>query len=309
MNALDLPENQNLYELEAKIGEGTFASVYICKQTNGEFYACKKFHLSMLKLQKLDQYIYNEIKILKEIKSGHPNILNLVDYYYEKHYLYLITELLRGGELLDRLHVIDHFDEGHVKLIIKQVVSGLVYLHSNYIVHRDIKPENIVFRYKDRLEVVLVDFGLATHVDPLERPTLMSPAGSKGFVAPEILLAEPYNDAVDMWSIGVTTYFILCGHTPFENLESDEGNDEHLRIMSGNYRFNKGDWQVISLEAKEFIKKLLCVDPTKRYTAKQALADLWFSKVETLGRSPQDIHVYNTHLGSKSITNNTVSYV
>eukprot|EP00834_Sanchytrium_tribonematis_P004756 NODE_252_length_11723_cov_1.965933.p5 type:complete len:330 gc:universal NODE_252_length_11723_cov_1.965933:2027-3016(+) len=291
MESFDFPENPHQYEIENKIGEGTFASVYICKHSSGMKYAAKKMHWSMLKLQKLDKYIYNEIHIMKEISRGHSNLLQLIDYYYEQHYLYLIMELLEGGELMDKLLELQHFDEGHAKLIFKQVLSGVSYLHDHCIVHRDIKPENIVFRYKDKLDVVLVDFGLAVHLDPLERPTLSSPAGSKGFVAPEILLGDPYNEAVDLWSIGVTTYFVLCGYTPFENLEKDEGLDEHLRIMSGNYRFNKGDWDSVSLEAKDFIRHLLCVDPEKRLTAKQAMKHHWLANVSTLGRETTEATV------------------
>ena len=308
-NGFELPENPHQYTIENKIGEGTFASVYTCQHKSGMKYAVKKFHLSMLKLQKLDKYIYNEIAIMKEISRGHPNVIHLIDYYYEQHYLYVIMELLQGGELFDKLLQLNHFDEGHAKLIIKQVLNGVAYLHDNYIVHRDIKPENIVFRFQDKLDIVLVDFGLAVHLDPLDRPNLYSPAGSKGFVAPEILLGQPYNEKVDVWSIGVTTYFILCGYTPFENLEQDEGLDEHLRIMSGNYRFNK-DWNAISNESKEFIKRLLTVDAVKRSSAKEALQDPWLYQVQTLGRRQSEVGVILfAYLGTQFIAEYSFPFI
>eukprot|EP00835_Amoeboradix_gromovi_P000262 NODE_9_length_47730_cov_0.323718.p13 type:complete len:309 gc:universal NODE_9_length_47730_cov_0.323718:30127-29201(-) len=288
-NGFILPLNKHQYQIENKVGEGTFASVYACRHTSGALYACKKFHLSMLKLQKLDRYVYNEIAIMNQL--NHPNVIHLIDYYYEEHFLYVIMDLLNGGELMDKLIKLKHFDEGHAQIIIKQLLRALSYLHGKHIVHRDIKPENVVFVHKDKLDLVLVDFGLAAHIDPLDRPSLLSPAGSKGFVAPEILLGEPYNQSVDMWSIGVTAYFILCGYTPFENLEKDEGLDEHLRIMSGNYRFNKGDWNSISAEAKDFIKHLLIVDPLKRLSADEALSHPWLNNVMTLGRKPAEIGV------------------
>lgn len=145
-------------------------------------------------------------------------------------------------------------------------------MHDQGVVHRDLKPENLLYYNPDEdSKIMISDFGLSK----MEDSGIMATAcGTPGYVAPEVLAQKPYGKAVDVWSIGVISYILLCGYPPFY----DE-NDANLfaQILKGEFEFDSPYWDDISDSAKDFIHKLMCVNVEERYSCKQALAHPWIS--------------------------------
>lgn len=137
--------------------------------------------------------------------------------------------------------------------------------------HRDLKPENILFKTRDPVSpIVIADFGIAKHLEPDEEITSM--AGSFGYAAPEVLLGKPHSYPVDLWSTGVIAYTLLCGYSPFR---SDDKAELIRETTRGKVTFHDRFWKHVSEPAKDFIRKLLVVDPKQRLTAAQALQHPW----------------------------------
>ena len=158
---------------------------------------------------------------------------------------------------------------------IRAVLSAIQYLHHHNIVHRDIKPENILYRTKaEDANVVLVDFGIAAHMKD-DNEVLTSVCGSFGYAAPEILAKKGHGKAVDMWSLGVITYTMLCGYTPFR---SDDAAALAAETQRGKVEFHDRYWKNVSNEAKDFVKACLTVDPKKRLTADQGMSHPWLTE-------------------------------
>lgn len=241
--------------------------------------------------------IRREVAFLQEV--DHPNIISLYDVYEENDLVHIVTELCNGGELFDKIVTkaklskmqasmddIDGervstlpscFDEKSAARIIRSMLSAVSYLHQRDIVHRDIKPENILFTEKDNEHstVKLIDFGLSIRHPPQCKP-LTSKVGTSYYMSPE-LLDGSYDRGTDMWSVGVLTYVLLTGRPPFNGPTNDI---IFHKIRHGRFR-NDGCsyWDVLSEEAKDFVRCLLVMDPKKRWTADMALGHPWFKMV------------------------------
>lgn len=201
----------------------------------------------------------------------HPNIIKLYDMYSNSTKLYLIMELVNGGELFDRIVDKGSYTEQDAAQLISKICMAVKYLHSKDIVHRDLKPENLLYASADDdAEIKLADFGLSAVAKGND--TLRTACGTPGYVAPEVLRNKGYSKAVDMWSVGVITYILLCGFPPFY-----EENTAKLfeTIMSASYDFPSPYWDDISEDAKNLIRRLLVVNPAERLTAEQVLQDNW----------------------------------
>ncbi|XP_071520353.1 calcium/calmodulin-dependent protein kinase type 1 isoform X1 [Panulirus ornatus] len=179
-------------------------------------------------------------------------------------------ELVTGGELFDRIVEKGSYTEKDAADLIRQVLEAVDYMHDQGVVHRDLKPENLLYFSQDEdSKIMISDFGLSK----MEDSGIMATAcGTPGYVAPEVLAQKPYGKAVDVWSIGVIAYILLCGYPPFY----DE-NDANLfaQILKGEFEFDSPYWDEISDSAKDFIRQLMCVDVEKRYTCKQSLRHPW----------------------------------
>jgi len=201
---------------------------------------------------------------------------------YQVGQLYMVAKLsaseTKGGEGVEVL-VNEPFEnaelgkgqytEKDAAAIVAKILSAVDYLHNTGIAHRDLKPENLLLRNADT-DVVLSDFGLSKIMG---EETMMSTAcGTPYYVAPEVLSASGYDREVDLWSIGVITYLLLCGFPPFYGESLPEVFEQ---IMKAEFDFPDPYWTEISKEAKDFISKLLVVDAKKRLTAVQALQHPW----------------------------------
>ncbi|XP_048469891.1 calcium/calmodulin-dependent protein kinase type IV-like [Rhincodon typus] len=146
------------------------------------------------------------------------------------------------------------------------------YLHENGVVHRDLKPENLLYAdLSSEAPLKIADFGLSKILN--EQVTMKTVCGTPGYCAPEILRGCTYGPEVDMWSVGVITYILLCGFEPFFDARGDQYM--YSRILNCDYEFVSPWWDDVSLNAKDLVRKLIVQDPQKRLTVHQALQHPW----------------------------------
>ncbi|KAJ2907060.1 putative calcium calmodulin-dependent protein kinase protein [Zalerion maritima] len=219
-----------------------------------------------------ERMVYDELDMLQRLK--HDNIVRFVDWFESRDKYYIVTELATGGELFDRICEQGKFTEKDASQTIRQVLDAVNYLHDNNVVHRDLKPENLLYRTKKPdSDLVLADFGIAKMLDSQDE-VLTTMAGSFGYAAPEVMLKKGHGKPVDMWSMGVITYTLLCGYSPFrsENLQ-----DLIEECSSANVVFHERYWKDVSGDAKDFIMGLLNPNPDKRWSSKEALGHVWLT--------------------------------
>ncbi|GAB6027266.1 Serine/threonine-protein kinase dclk1 [Chamberlinius hualienensis] len=259
------------YEVGRIIGDGNFAVVRECvEKASGKEFALKIIDKD--KCRGKEHMIESEVSILRCVK--HPNIVLLVEEYNFENELYLVMELVKGGDLFDHIASTNKHTERDASSMVYDLSSALKYLHMRNIVHRDIKPENLlVLEGPDGSKTLkLGDFGLAVEY----KVPLFTVCGTPTYVAPEILAESGYGPKVDVWAAGVITYILLCGFPPFV---SQTNNQEELfdLILSGQYEFTSPYWDDISNSAKELITHMLQVDPDNRFSAAQVLSHPWVS--------------------------------
>ncbi|OTA03253.1 Calcium/calmodulin-dependent protein kinase [Trichoderma parareesei] len=219
-----------------------------------------------------EQMVYDELNLLQRLK--HPHIVKFVDWFESRDKFYIVTQLATGGELFDRICDQGKFTEKDASQTIKQVLDAVTYLHQNNVVHRDLKPENLIYVTQDPdSDLVLADFGIAKTLDSKDE-TLKTMAGSFGYAAPEVMAKQGHGKPVDMWSLGVITYTLLCGYSPFRSENLQDLLDECTR---GSVVFHERYWKDVSADAKDFINCLIVPDPNSRWTAEQALGHIWLS--------------------------------
>ncbi|XP_016044407.2 death-associated protein kinase 3 [Erinaceus europaeus] len=281
------------YEMGEELGSGQFAIVRKCRQQGSgrEFAAkfIKKRRLSSSRRGVSRQEIEREVDILRELR--HPNIITLHDVFENKTDVVLILELVSGGELFDFLAEKESLTEDEATQFLKQILDGVHYLHSKRIAHFDLKPENIMLLDKDvpNPRIKLIDFGIAHKIEAGNE--FKNIFGTPEFVAPEIVNYEPLGLEADMWSIGVITYILLSGASPFLG----ETKQETLTNISAvNYDFDDEYFSSTSELAKDFIRRLLVKDPKKRMTITQSLEHSWIKAIrrrtvrrEESGRRPE----------------------
>ncbi|XP_045907607.1 death-associated protein kinase 3 [Micropterus dolomieu] len=267
------------YEMGEELGSGQFAIVRKCKEkSSGVEYAAKfikKRRLSSSRRGVSREEIEREVNILREIQ--HSNIITLHDIFENKTDVILILELVSGGELFDFLAEKESLTEEEATQFLKQILDGVQYLHSKRIAHFDLKPENIMLLDKNvpNPRIKLIDFGIAHQIK--EGNEFKNIFGTPEFVAPEIVNYEPLGLEADMWSIGVITYILLSGASPFLG----ETKQETLTNISAvNYDFDEEYFSNTSELAKDFIRRLLVKDPKKRMTIDDSLEHPWI-KVST----------------------------
>ncbi|KAL8994432.1 MAG: hypothetical protein Q9188_007066 [Gyalolechia gomerana] len=258
------------YKTGKTLGAGSYSVVKECVHIEtGRYYAAKVINKRMMAGR--EHMVRNEIAVLKKVSMGHQNILTLVDYFETMNNLYLVTDLALGGELFDRICRKGSYYETDAADLIRATLSAVAYLHDHGIVHRDLKPENLLFRTpEDNADLLIADFGLSRIMDEEAFHVLTTTCGTPGYMAPEIFKKTGHGKPVDVWAIGVITYFLLCGYTPFDR---DSNLEEMQAILIADYSFTPLEyWRGVSLPARDFIKKCLTIDPQQRMTSHQALS-------------------------------------
>lgn len=277
---------EQLYDWEGVIGSGKFATVYKCisKQTQEELAVklLEKQHMSLHE----KELLRTEIAILRLVE--HENVVKLVDVLENERYIFIVTELVSGGELFDLIVGRSRFTEKEAFILLSQLLNGIEYLHSAGIMHRDIKPENILLQWDkktskskfltEETKVKLTDFGLSQLVFPDQM--LDMPCGTVSYVAPEVLANKGYNVSADLWSIGVIMYLVLSGKLPFDSEESSE-----IKELIADYDTKEIDifqdpvWKTLDDGLVDLIGILLNSEPMKRKTAQELRTHPWLQKM------------------------------
>ena len=272
------------YEVKQKIGKGKFGLVKsgINKETKKpvaiKIMAKKNMDKSDMELAKV------EIDILKI--AQHPNIIKLYDVFENENYIYIIMEYCSGGDLLSYFEYHEYeLPEAKVCEIVHKLSMAVYYLHSYGIVHRDLKPENILMTdLSSSADMRLLDFGLSKIVGNDEKCT--EPYGTLSFVAPEVLQGKPYDKSVDLWSIGIITFLLLCGYLPFDDKHSER--EIARQTIQDPVPYENKIWSKLSPEAKTFVDGLLQKKPEKRYTIKEVLEHPWIKKMDKVPEKRSD---------------------
>ncbi|XVF56314.1 hypothetical protein PTKIN_Ptkin06aG0108900 [Pterospermum kingtungense] len=290
------------YELGEEVGRGHFGYTCSAKAKKGSHkgheVAVKVIPKSKMTTAIAIEDVRREVKILRAL-TGHKNLVQFYDAYEDDDNVYIVMELCKGGELLDRiLSRGGKYSEEDAKAVMVQILSVVAFCHLQGVVHRDLKPENFLFTTKDENSPLkAIDFGLSDYVKPDER--LNDIVGSAYYVAPEVL-HRSYGTEADMWSIGVIAYILLCGSRPF-----------WARTESGIFRavlkadpcFDEAPWPSLSPEAIDFVKRLLNKDYRKRLTAAQALSHPWLENNHEIKIPPDMIvcRLVKAYIGSSAL--------
>lgn len=261
------------------LGTGVSGTVrLITHKVTGMEYAVKCLDLGLIESEEGLERLRDEIYIMCQL--DHPNIVRLEQVYESETEIYLVQELCMGGDLFDRLDAQEdyHYTEARCASLVKQMLSTLRYLHLKKITHRDLKLENFLFGTQEADSLLkMIDFGLSKHLES-SGEALSECVGTPYSVAPEVISGS-YNEKCDLWSIGVITYLLLCGETPFGGADGESLVTVRRNILSGKFEFEPEDiWDNVSGRAKDFVKTLLNVDPASRPSAREAQLHSWIQK-------------------------------
>ena len=258
------------YKFLEQIASGAYSVCRkVLKKSDGKIYACKI----------IDRYkrdCSEEVEILLRF-SSHPNIVSLHQVIEDSKHTYLIMEYLQGGELLDHLLSQKYFTEREASAVLEVIAVTIKHLHDNGVVHRDLKPSNIMYADNtDPRSIKVCDFGFAKQIRA-ENGLLMTPCYTASWVAPEVLLEQGYDQACDVWSLGVLLYTMLAGHTPFATGNENSPKKILQRIGTGVVEMSSGNWRHISFQAKDLVQKMLHADPKRRICISDVLAHIWIT--------------------------------
>lgn len=251
------------------LGGGRFGQVHKCIENSSGLTLAAK--IIKARSQKEKEVVRNEIQVMNQL--NHANLIQLYAAFESRHDIILVMEYVEGGELFDR--IIDenyNLTELDTVLFIRQICEGLQYMHKMYILHLDLKPENILCVSRVTNKIKIIDFGLARRYKPREK--LKVNFGTPEFLAPEVINYEFVSFPTDMWSLGVITYMLLSGLSPFLG---DDDNETLNNILACQWNFEEDEFTDVSDEAKDFITRLLVKSKSWRMSATESLKHPWLS--------------------------------
>ncbi|XP_008997735.4 maternal embryonic leucine zipper kinase isoform X4 [Callithrix jacchus] len=287
----DYDELLKYYELHETIGTGGFAKVKLaCHILTGEMVAIKIMDKNTLGSDL--PRIKTEIDALKNLR--HQHICQLYHVLETANKIFMVLEYCPGGELFDYIISQDHLSEEETRVVFRQIVSAVAYVHSQGYAHRDLKPENLLFDEYHKLK--LIDFGLCAKPKGNKDYHLQTCCGSLAYAAPELIQGKSYlGSEADVWSMGILLYVLMCGFLPFDD---DNIMALYKKIMRGKYDVPK--W--LSRSSILLLQQMLQVDPKKRISMKNLLNHPWIMQdhnypVEWQSKNPwQYDHLTATYL-------------
>ncbi|XP_030751660.1 ribosomal protein S6 kinase 2 beta isoform X2 [Sitophilus oryzae] len=268
------PQERNFFDeyvLQEILGAGSYS---VCKlarhKPTGQQYAVKIINKELCDCRE-------EIEIL--LRYGqYPGIVNLKSVYDEPTKIYLVMQLLKGGDLLDYMMSKVKLTEQESAVILKSLATTVAYLHENGVVHRDLKPTNILFLSETGRPdgIKICDMGFAKQLRA-DNGLLMTPCYTANYVAPEVLKRQGYDAACDIWSLGIILYIMLSGHCPFSHKADDSPQTVLQRISSGRLDLHGKQWVGVSNDAKMLVTDMLHIAPQRRPTAAQLAKHPWIN--------------------------------
>uniref|UniRef100_A0A0D6R0J1 Protein kinase domain-containing protein n=1 Tax=Araucaria cunninghamii TaxID=56994 RepID=A0A0D6R0J1_ARACU len=258
------------YNILEEISRGRFGSINCCSNIrSGEILACKTIQKADLRDPLDRDCIRTETSILR-LLAGHRGIVEIRDVYEDEECVRLVMELCSGGDLFDRIVEKQRFGEKEAAGVMRGLMEAVAFCHRKGVAHRDLKPDNVLFA--DNI-VKLADFGQASSFSPGEG--MSGIVGTPYYVAPEVLEGKEYDQKVDVWSAGVILYLMLSGFPPFNG---DAPHQIFEAVLSCRLHFPRDPWQGISHSAKDLIRRMLCRDAYRRYSADQVLGHPWMNE-------------------------------
>jgi len=255
------------YKLVKTLGEGTYGVVWLAlNQVSGFHVAIKEYNKKSLKnIPELGHYVLNEIEILKKIKDGHPNVVNLLEHSETDEHHFLVMEFCQLGCLESNHDPHQQFDEAIVHKYFVQMADALDFLHEQHqIAHRDFQLSNICVDINDNIKIV--DFGVSDFFKHNQTMNIM--CGNSAYACPEMLLGKPFvGPEADVWSLGCCLYKMLTGYHPFRNAQKALVRDLMIPLE---------EEEDLSDSVKDLINHILCLDVTKRYTMKDIKNHAWY---------------------------------
>lgn len=269
------------YDIKALIGKGSFSRVVRVENRSTK----QPYAIKMIEKREGRAVFETELSVLR--RARHENIIQLIEVFESQDRVYMVLELATGGELFDRIVAKGTFTERDATRVVQMALDGLKHLHALGITHRDLKPENLLYYHPGNdSKIMITDFGLSATRKPGEDGLMTTTCGTPEYIAPEILARKPYSCAVDLWAMGVISFILLSGTMPFD----DENRTRLYRhIMKVDYSYSGEHWKDVSQLAKDFIDRLLTVDPSQRLTSSQALRHPWI-RTNAATSSQKNLH-------------------
>ncbi|XP_073136163.1 phosphoenolpyruvate carboxylase kinase 1-like [Henckelia pumila] len=259
------------YTVGEEIGRGRYGVVYRCHcLRTGDCVAVKSIEKRLIQNDAVDSLcIPNEAKLMSLV-SDHQNVLGISDVYEDDEFVHLVLDYCGSADLYQRITARPVFTELEAHRVMVPLMEAIFHCHSRGVAHRDIKPDNILFNSYNELK--LADFGSAEYFHTGE---LMSGiVGTPFYVAPEVVAGREYNEKVDIWSAGVILYIMLSGIPPFYG---DSATEIFESVLRANLRFPKSIFGSASCEVKDLLRRMLCRDAFRRFSAEQVLAHPWMT--------------------------------
>ncbi|XP_026092802.1 myosin light chain kinase 3 [Carassius auratus] len=259
------------------LGGGRFGKVHKCTETKTGMRLAAKI-INTRNARERDMAL-NEIQVMNQL--SHPNILQLYEAFEVKNQVVLILEYVEGGELFER--IVDEscpLTEVDAMVFVKQICEGVQYMHQMYVLHLDLKPENILLVNRSSHQVKIIDFGLARRYKPREK--LKVSFGTPEFLAPEVVNFDFVSFPTDMWTLGVVTYMLLSGLSPFLG---DDDSQTLNNVLMGNWYFDEDAFEHVSAEARDFVSNLLIRERSGRLSATQCLKHPWLNNITEKAKS------------------------
>uniref|UniRef100_A0A0G4FKL9 Calmodulin n=1 Tax=Chromera velia CCMP2878 TaxID=1169474 RepID=A0A0G4FKL9_9ALVE len=252
---------------ETVLGTGFTGPVRLVRgKLDGRPYAMKTLKKHPEK-QEVIELIRNEASLYLEL--DHPHIVRLMDVFEDNDSVRLVMEYCSGQQLYERLAKVETYSEVDAAAATREMLLPVEYLHAHNIVHRDLKLENFLYESDEPgAKLKLIDFGFSRLFHPNLSSSVQAVVGTLYYLAPESVKSREFSIAVDMWAMGVIVYMLLAGTPPFYAKEKEETLN---RICKGKYKMTGREWDSISAEAKDFVKRCLVVNPQKRMTAHEAM--------------------------------------